>query len=381
MKTINWEFKRFLLFGALIVCLFWGLQNIKWIMDFLRVILGAFSPVILGMVIAFVINMPMKFFEDKIFGKAKIKPRVRRALSLLISFLLIVAVIFVVTFMVAPQLGKTVMSISDGFPQYYEETQSFIIRFSDEHPQIASNLESLNIDEEKLVGNIITYFQNLGTILLNSTVSMVSSLLSKLLRLFLGIIFSCYMLINKETFKKQSKELLFATLSPSKAHNIISFLSLSAKTFHNFIAGQCTEAVILGMMFTVSMALFSFPYALLIGVLIAFTALIPIVGTLIGCGVGVLLMFMESPATALWFAVLFFVLQQVEGNFIYPRVVGNSVGLPSMWVLIAVTVGGTLMGIWGMLIFIPIFSIFYTIIGEFVKKQLKNKQIDENTIN
>ncbi|MEG1973222.1 MAG: AI-2E family transporter, partial [Oscillospiraceae bacterium] len=184
----------------------------------------------------------------------------------------------------------------------------------------------------------------------------------------------------KEVLLRQGKAVLFALLPKEKAHYTLAFLRLTAKTFHNFIGGQCTEAVILGCMFVVSMAIFNFPYALLIGVLVGFTALVPIVGSFIGCAVGAFLIFMERPITALWFVILFLVLQQIEGNFIYPKVVGNSVGLPSMWVLIAVTVGGSLMGVVGMLIFIPVFSVVYIVWGKFIENRLKKKEITKEML-
>lgn len=231
-----------------------------------------------------------------------------------------------------------------------------------------------------MIQSIISYFQSIGTGLINSTVSVVGTIFSGVMKLFLGLVFCFYMLINKETLLRQGKAVIFALLPKEKAHYTLAFLRLTARTFHNFIGGQCTEAVILGCMFAVSMTIFNFPYALLIGVLVGFTALIPIVGSFIGCGVGGFLIFMENPATAFWFVLLFLVLQQVEGNFIYPKVVGNSVGLPSMWVLIAVTVGGSLKGIVGMLIFIPVFSVIYTVWGKFIETRLKKKEIGKEIL-
>ena len=380
MKGMTDELKKLLTVAAFAVILFWALQHIGIIFSFLNVILSSFSPIILGVVIAFIVNMPMKIFEDKLLKNVKIKGTLKRALSLLLAYLVIVAVIFVVVFMLFPQLGKTVMSISNVLPVWAGNLGEMISSVNENFPEISQALGDVSVNQQEITKNLMSYFQNAGTRLINSTVAIASSIVSGITKLFLGIVFSAYMLINKETLLKQGKIFLFAFFKKERAHNILGFLKLCNVTFHSFVAGQCMEAVILGLMFTVTMTVFSFPFALLIGVLISFTALIPIVGAFIGCGVGVFLIFMESPSKALWFILLFLVLQQVEGNFIYPKVVGNSVGLPSMWVLAAVTCGGTLMGVVGMLIFIPIFSVVYTVVGKFVDNRLKKREIDKNLL-
>ena len=182
-------------------------------------------------------------------------------------------------------------------------------------------------------------------------------------------------MLQKERLSVQARKILYAYFPQKRVEKVLSICSLTYDTFSHFLTGQCTEAVILGAMFFVVMGILRLPYALLVGILIAFTALIPIFGAFIGCIVGAFLIFMVNPAQALVFVVVFFILQQIEGNFIYPHVVGNSVGLPSIWVLAAVTVGGSMMGIVGMLIFIPAGSVIYALFRENVYQRLQRKKI------
>ena len=219
----------------------------------------------------------------------------------------------------------------------------------------------------------------LGSVV-TSTVIVASTIIGGVVNLFVSLIFAFYVLAQKERLGNQAKRIIRAYFSSRVYERTLEIVSIADKNFTNFITGQCMEAVILGSMFVVAMAVFRFPYALLVGVLIAFTALIPIVGAFIGCFVGTFLIMVDDPVKALWFLLLFIVLQQIEGNLIYPHVVGNSVGLPSIWVLAAVTVGGSLMGVSGMLIFIPIVSTIYSLLREDVnmKNSRKPEKLEKN---
>lgn len=212
---------------------------------------------------------------------------------------------------------------------------------------------------------------------LDSTISAAKSIINGITTFFIAFAFAIYILMQKEKLQVQSQKVLFAFVRKGRAEAVLEVLSLTYQTFSHFLTGQCVEAVILGCMFVVSMAIFKLPYALLIGIVIAFTALVPIFGAFIGCFVGAFLIFMVDPMKAVAFIVLFLVLQQIEGNLIYPHVVGNSVGLPSIWVLAAVSIGGSLMGVVGMLVFIPVVSVFYALFREIVYLKLKKQKIDE----
>ena len=222
----------------------------------------------------------------------------------------------------------------------------------------------------------IDFFRNGAGNVLDSTVSVAKSIISGLATFVIAFIFACYILFQKEKLSHQVKKLGYAFFAKDWMDIFVAICSLTYKTFSNFLTGQCVEALILGTMFFIGMTICKMPYALLVGVLIAFTALIPYFGAFIGCAIGAILIFMVNPLQAVGFLILFFVLQQVEGNLIYPHVVGSSVGLPSIWVFVAVTLGGNLMGIVGMLIFIPIVSVVYTLLRGIVNRRLQTKEID-----
>ena len=207
--------------------------------------------------------------------------------------------------------------------------------------------------------------------MINSTFSFAKGLISTVTNIFVGFILALYILLQKEKLRVQVEKVMKAFLHGKLYNRIQEICSLTYKTFSSFITGQCVEAVILGGIFLVVLGVLNYPYALLISVLIGFTALIPLVGAFIGCAVGAFLILMISPVKALIFIVIFLVIQQLEGNLIYPHVVGNSIGLPSIWVLVAVSLGGSLMGIMGMLLFIPLVSVLYTLFRNYVYERLK----------
>lgn len=216
--------------------------------------------------------------------------------------------------------------------------------------------------------------------MLDSTITVARSIINGVTTFFIAFVFACYILLQKEKLNVQVRKVLYAFIPRGRAEAALEVFSLTYSTFSSFLTGQCLEAIILGTMFVIAMTLFQMPYALLVGVVISFTALIPIFGAFIGCAIGAFLIFMVDPIKALGFIVLFLVLQQIEGNFIYPHVVGNSVGLPSIWVLAAVSLGGSLMGVVGMLIFIPIVSVVYALFREIVYLKLKQQKIDPEEI-
>lgn len=223
----------------------------------------------------------------------------------------------------------------------------------------------------------IYLFLHFYNYILDSTFSVAKNIVSSVATFFIAFVFACYILLQKEKLSVQVRKILYAYLPEKKVGTVLAVCSLAYKTFSNFLTGQCVEALILGLMFFVTMSVIRLPYALLVGILIAFTALIPIFGAFIGCVVGAFLILMVAPVKALIFVVMFLVLQQIEGNLIYPKVVGNSVGLPSIWVLAAVSIGGSLMGVVGMLIFIPLVSVVYTLFRGDVYRRLAEKGITE----
>lgn len=348
------------------------------------------KPFLLGAAIAFVINIPMSFFEKTFFEKKNVKERTKRVLnrmkrpvSMLLAYVVVVLVIVLVMITVIPQIAQTVRVLAREIPVFWENTLNYLEVVLAANPEVISYLNGIQIpqiDWQKTIQNVLDFLKNGMGNMLTSTFSVASSIASGAVNFFIAVVFSIYILGQKERLGDQMSRILKAYTKPSVYEWCMKVAGLLYRNFSHFITGQCTEAVILGAMFTVVMAIFRFPFAIMIGVLIAFTALIPIVGAFIGCFIGAFLILVDSPTKALGFLILFLILQQVEGNLIYPHVVGNSVGLPSMWVLAAVTIGGSLMGVVGMLIFIPLLSTVYMLLREDVnKRNLKSNRESKET--
>lgn len=353
----------------------WLLHNLAVFGEFLGAGMGIIAPFLLGGAIAFIMNIPMRAIEQRLWPKSSRLPGLRRPLAYILTLLLLLLLLLLLTSVIIPQL---VMALTNASQQAYQAVHSHSEQLDwlfDIYPQLQELTNELQLNMAELSEKIASLLQSAGD-LLQSSLHLAGSLISGLATFFVGFVFSIYLLLRKESLAHQGKQVLFALLPADKAEKTLAVLSLSCETFANFITGQCLEACILGMMFFIAMLLLGLPYALLTGVLIGVTALIPIFGAFIGCAVGALLIALVDPMQALIFLVLFLVLQQIEGNLIYPHVVGGSVGLPSIWVLVAITVGGSLFGVLGMLVFIPLCSVLYTLFTGFVKHRLKERNIE-----
>lgn len=341
---------------------------------------GILKPFLYGGIIAFVLNIPMKGIENGLLKrwKGKWADRLKRPVCMVSAIVLVILVINLVIITVVPQVTRTAGELGNKIPAFVDNVVAELERWSAEYPQIqeqVARLETIEINWNTVMKNVVDFLKNGVGNVLTSTVSMASSIIGGVVNMVVALIFALYVLAQKEKLADQGRRILSAYLPVRADVKIAHVMSLLYRNFSNFITGQCLEAVILGTMFVVSMAIFRMPYAVMIGVLIAFTALIPIVGAFIGCFVGAFLILINNPMQAVWFVVLFLTLQQIEGNLIYPKVVGSSVGLPSIWVLMAVSVGGSLFGIAGMLFFIPLVSTVYMLLRESVnaRNERKNK--------
>lgn len=332
-------------------------------------------PFLCGAAIAFILNVPMRFIENRLSEK-RVKKH-RRPLSLILALLFVALILGIVFFLVVPQITDTLVSLKDLVPQFFMNMQGLLEQKFSEYPEIVEIINNVNLqidwkDTFEKIADFVT--TGAGTVL-SSTLTAAMSIASGITTFGIAFIFAIYILLQKENLARQFKKLFYAYFPERAVNEFVRICRMAEQTFSKFLAGQCTEAVILGTMFFITLSLFRLPYALLIGVLIAFTALIPIFGAFIGCAVGIFLTLVVSPIQAVWFTIIFFVLQQLEGNLIYPHVVGNSVGLPSIWVLAAVSVGGSMMGVVGMLIFIPLCSVIYALLREDVNRRLKRHTI------
>lgn len=380
MELHRGNMKKIMYLITFAVLLYVGVQNLGIVLNFIGVIWGLLLPFILGGAIAFVLNVPMKFAERHLFGKAKEKGgraarKFARPVSLILAILLVLVIVLVVVLVVAPELGNTIVSVVKKIEENIPKLQDWIEHTFSSNPQIVQWANSIDFQPEKMLNSALSVLKSGVDNILSSTIIVTMGILSTAMNVGIGFIFACYVLLQKERLIIQVKKALYAMFPRNGVETAIHVFSMANRTFANFITGQCIEAVVLGSMFFVAMTIFQFPYALLVGVLIAFTALIPVFGAIIGCWIGFFLILMVSPMKAVMYLILFLVLQQIEGNLIYPHVVGNSVGLPSIWVLVAVTMGGSLMGVVGMLVFIPLLSVIYALFREWACKRLEEKKI------
>jgi predicted PurR-regulated permease PerM len=368
---------RYLMFLATVLVL--GIIYFKEILSVLSMLIGILKPFMYGGIIAFILNLPMSAIENKLFQSTKVKyaQKLKRPVSLLLSVLLILLLILITVWMVIPQLASSASEIGRKIPVFLERIQTEAEQFAEKSPLLEEQIGELDIGDiqwDSVMENVTHFMKNGAGNLLSSTFSMVSSIISSVVNGIIAFVFAVYILAQKEKLCGQVQRVMQAYLPGKIVEWVQKVSSLLYTNFSNFITGQCLEAIILGGLFVICMSILRLPFALVIGILIALTALIPIAGAFIGCAVGVFLILIEDPVQALVFLGLFFVLQQVEGKLIYPKVVGNFVGLPGIWVLFAITVGGSLFGIVGMLVFIPLTATVYTLLREDVGKRIAQKK-------
>jgi len=340
------------------------------------------SPFVMGAGIAFIFNVPMRSIENQLEGMKK--PGLRRGLSLILTLLCLVLVVMFVFELLIPQLRLTVASLSEKIPAFVDRTAQNLMQLVAENPELGTwiqetfNLQSL--DWTNIVKDILSWAGNQISSVMGSAVNVIGSVTSGIVNTVISVVFAIYCLGRKEILACQSRRVLYSILPEKTTDEIIRIMRLTNVTFSNFISGQCLEAVILGCLFAVVMAILKMPYIPLVSVIIGVTALIPIVGAFVGCIVGAFFILVNDPVQAVTFVAMFLVLQQLENNLIYPRVVGTSVGLPGMWVFVAVTIGGEIMGVGGMLAMIPLTSVLYTLAGEFTDHRLAQRQIPQEKL-
>ena len=369
--------------GAVLILIYLALNNITGILGTISYLAGLIMPFIVGGVIAFIFNVPMKAIEKnikKLVDKKckKQHNKLVRVLAYFLTLIIIIAVIAGVLLIVVPELVNTIADLISQVPVAFNKLVAWLQTMLASYPEYEEKLNSISINWDSVLANMMN-FLSIGTKgIINGGIGAISGLFSGITNFFIGFVFSVYVLFQKEKLASQCKKLLYVMVSERRADQIVEILRLTNTTFSNFLSGQCLEACILGALFVITLSILRMPYALLIGIIIGVTALVPIVGAFIGCAMGVVLIMMTSPLKALIFIAIFLILQQIEGNLIYPHVVGNSVGLPGMWVLVAVTIGGNLFGIMGMLTFIPISSVCYALLRTFVNNKVEEKNINKN---
>lgn len=377
MELNGKNLRRIFLGVAGCILLYWLLHETSRLIMILKTIVGMLSPFIVGASLAFVLNVPMRGIEN-LLKKLK-KPGLRRALALILTLIAVSLLLYGIFALLIPQLGDTIESIAVQLPAFFGEVQQRIMSYLEENPEmlewVSNYTDFHSMDWSALVQEAITIITDSVGNIVEKTISAVITVGTGIFNGILSLVFALYCLARKEILARQGRRLLYSVFREDICDEVIRILRMTNSTFSKFISGQCLEAVILGVMFAITMPIFGMPYVALVSVIIAVTALVPIVGAFAGCIIGAFFILVVNPVLAFWFVVLFLILQQIEGNLIYPRVVGSSVGLPGMWVLVAVAVGGDLMGVGGMLLMIPLSSVCYALLREWTDKRLESRQI------
>lgn len=360
------------------ILLYWILHETEKLTAAYNVVAGVLSPFAIGAVLAFIMNVPMRSFERWLGGIKQ--PTLRRVVALLLTLLAVLLVVTLVFALLIPQVVNTAETFADRLPAFYTNVETTIFTFLEEHPDIQewviANIDFEKIDVVGFAKNIFTMLGDSVETIMQGAVSAIGKTFDIVFDLFISVVFSIYCLFQKETLARQGRKLLYSITSEKFADETVRVMRLTNSTFSNFLSGQCLEVCILGTMFAISMAIFGMPFIPLVSVLVAVTAFIPVVGAFIGCIVGALFILVDDPLQAVQFVAMFLILQQIENNLIYPRVVGTSIGLPGMWVLLAVAVGGEFMGVAGMFLMIPLTSVVYTLIREHTNNRLDGMNID-----
>ena len=343
--------------------------------------MGIIAPFLAGGAIAFILNIPMSALEKRLLYRmdGTRAARLKRPVGILATLLAVAGVLAAVISILVPNLSVTFSEIAKQFPVFLDEASRWIGGLNLPGIQLKGNiLETLSANIEGFNEKLAGFIQNGAGTLLGSTVHIVSSVVSTVVSSIIAFVFAIYVLAQKERLQRQSKRVLEAYVPEKYRNMILKVCGLLKTNFTNFITGQCLDALILGALFVIVLSVLRMPYALMIGVIIAFTALIPIVGAFLGCAVGVILILMVNPVKVLYFLIVFIILQQMEGKLIYPKIVGGSVGLPAIWVLVAIATGGSLFGVVGMLVFIPLVSTAYTLLKEDVNRRCSDPIEDMN---
>lgn len=365
--------KNIILIITYIALIIFVLVNFEKILSILGYIINIFSPFIFGVIIAFVLNVLVNFIERKLFGKVKKKTwlKIKRPLSIAISVVLVIFIIVFIMNLLIPQLKNSVSLFTDSLPTYKEDIINIMNKFNLEETTIKKVSDYLDN-----FGKVITdYIKGNSKDVITVTTEVATSLIAIISKAVIAIVFAIYIIAQKETLKRQFNKLMSAYLKPRTVNRINKYASMANTTFSNFVTGQCLEALIFGGLCFLGMLILRLPYAPTIAVLLGFTALIPVFGAFIGTFLGAFLILMISPIKAIIFVVFILVLQQIEGNLIYPKVVGKSVGLPGIWVLLSVTIGASVGGILGMLIATPLCSLLYILLRQAVNDRINSNKI------
>ncbi len=372
----NLSLKKFAQFALVIALVYLGVAYLPEIIGFGGSVWSAASPLVIGCVMAYVLNILLVRLEKIYFPKSK-HPMVlksRRLVCIILAFVILVAILLLVINVVLPEVTSSITLIIQEIPRVWEETRAWLIANSDYIPVIQQYLADAQFDWSASLKKAFDALANSAGDMINSAVGIATSAFGILVKVVIGLIFALYLLFGKDKLREQGLKILRAYLKPEQEEKVLYVLRTVHEAFGNFIVGQCTEAVILGGLCALGMTVLGLPYAVMTGTIIGVSALIPVVGAYIGGALGAFMIFTVDPAQTVVFLIFLVILQQLEGNLIYPRVVGNSIGLPGLWVLAAVTIGGGVFGVAGMLIGVPLSAALYKLFSDHVNAKLKAKE-------
>ena len=356
----------------------WLFSNFRLVGKGFTMVLGVLAPFIIGLVIAFILNKPMSFIEEKLFNKggpfSGINDKYKRTLSFFMTIIIFILIIGLMLILVIPNLVEAGVQLAEQVPKYFETLQETIKNSSIKYSVINDQIQKIDFNE--VSQSILSFAKGGFSNWIGSTFSIFTSLVGGFISIGIGFVFAIYFVLQKEELILSVKKLIYAVF-PLKVAQRISYIGiLTNRSFSAFITGQTLDALALGTLFLISMMIFKFPYALMVSVIITMSAFVPVVGSFVGLVIGAFLIFVEDPRMAGLFVVLFLVIQQIEGNLIYPKIVGKTSGLSSVWILAAVTLGGSLMGIVGIILFVPMFSVIQTLLKEYTDRRLIEKSVE-----
>lgn len=373
----NWN--RILGLLLIVVLVYWTINNIGMLQGLISLVSSAFMPFIIGGAMAFILNLPMKITEDLLTRWTGEFKKWYRIISILVSLLLVGLFIYALLFLIIPDLQQTVTSFIDVVPGTIRSIINWVTNFIENNPDIVDTIQELDIDLNNLQQQAINTVQSFASGFIGSTFTIITSTIDSLVTVFIALIFSIYLLTMKESLVRQVKKIVYSTWSLKWANYLVNVGRKANEIFSNFVGGQILQALIFAALIYIGMTIFNFPYRLSISALTGALALIPIYGAFLGAFIGFILISVVSFSQAIWFVIFNIIIQQLEGNLIYPRVVGNSVRLPGIWVLLVVTVGGTFFGLVGMLIAVPVVSLIYALVAATVNHRLDQKNLSIHT--
>lgn len=382
----KFSIKKIILIMLGLIIFYLAIKNIAVVTSYLGTLISYFTPFILGAALAFVINVPMTKIEGFLFKKVPDDPKTRlqkcasalkRPVSMLIALILVFGAIVLAGVIIVPQVASGLESLAAALPGAMDRLQEWIDSNAHRINVIENLMNKVDIDLESVGRELANTAKGWATAILDSGFSTVSNIVNGIFQFVIGLVFAIYILLQKEKLGRQGKQIVYAAFSEKTADKIMYITGMTRDVFKGFISGQCVDGIINAILFFIILTILGIPYAVMLSIFSGFMAMIPIIGSFIGAGVGVIIVLIMDPSQVLYFIIMYIIVQQIDGNVIYPLIAGNSMGLPSIWVLMAVTVGGSMMGILGMILFIPICSVLYKLTRHYVLRRLKDNDVPD----